>query len=97
MADWKTALEKDGKGRVAKVIAVPPGTEGYEADDDLFPEWDDWLKIEDEGGAPLIDIVEDQEEEVEAPEAEDVEEEEQDEAAEEARDGQATPQTDTDV
>lgn len=97
VADWKTALEKDGKGRVARVIAVPPGTEGYEADDDLFPEWDDWLKIEGEGGAQLIDVGEEQEEELDAPEAEDQAGEEEDEAAEEAGDGQATPQTDTDV
>ena len=41
---WKESLEKNKRGRVAKVIGVP--TE----DDELFPEWDEWLKLEKEGG-----------------------------------------------
>ncbi|KHN96188.1 coatomer beta' subunit [Metarhizium album ARSEF 1941] len=43
--DWKDSLEKSKKGRVAKLIGVP------EDDDDLFPEWDAWLKAETEGGS----------------------------------------------
>lgn len=42
---WKESLEKNKKGRVAKVIAVP----GPEGDEDLFPEWDEWLSLEKEG------------------------------------------------
>ncbi|KAH6971555.1 coatomer WD associated region-domain-containing protein [Ilyonectria sp. MPI-CAGE-AT-0026] len=45
VAEWKENLEKSKKGRVAKLIGVP--TE----DEDLFPEWDAWLKLETEGGA----------------------------------------------
>lgn len=41
---WKESLEKSKKGRVAKLIGVP--TE----DEELFPEWDAWLKLESEGG-----------------------------------------------
>jgi coatomer subunit beta' len=65
---WKESLEKEGKGRVARVLGVPPGTEGSEADDELFPEWSQWLKIEDEGGVKLIDVSEAVEEEVEGDE-----------------------------
>lgn len=42
---WKENLEKNKKGRVAKLIGVPG------EDDELFPEWDEWLKLEKEGGA----------------------------------------------
>jgi coatomer subunit beta' len=56
---WKESLEKDGKGRVSRVIGVPPGTEGLEADEELFPEWEDWLKIEQEGGVKLVDVDDD--------------------------------------
>ncbi|QPH09591.1 hypothetical protein C2857_000476 [Epichloe festucae Fl1] len=43
--EWKEGLEKSKKGRVAKLIGVP------EDDDDLFPEWDAWLRAEREGGS----------------------------------------------
>lgn len=42
---WKESLEKNKKGRVAKVLGLP----GAEGDEDLFPEWDEWLKLEKEG------------------------------------------------
>lgn len=42
---WKESLEKNKKGRVAKVIGLP----GAEGDEELFPEWDEWLKLEKEG------------------------------------------------
>ncbi|KAK7420541.1 Coatomer subunit beta' [Neonectria punicea] len=45
VTEWKEKLEKNKKGRVAKLIGVP--TE----DSDLFPEWDAWLTLEGEGGA----------------------------------------------
>lgn len=42
--EWKEGLEKNKKARVAKLIGVPG------EDEDLFPEWDSWLKLEQEGG-----------------------------------------------
>jgi coatomer subunit beta' len=95
VAAWKSALEKEGKGRVARVIAAPPGTEGCEPDADLFPEWDEYLKIESEGGVKLIDIEGDEEEgdeEVGEVEEEPVEEEEEEEDEED--EAQATPEAD---
>jgi coatomer subunit beta' len=72
VAAWKKSLENDGKGRVARVLGAPPGTDGYDADDDLFPEWEEWLKLEESGGVNLIDVdaEEDAEEEPEAEDAE---------------------------
>ncbi|PGG97145.1 hypothetical protein AJ79_09326 [Helicocarpus griseus UAMH5409] len=60
-AQWKEGLEKSGKGKVARTIGIPPGAgEGIEADEELFPEWDEYLRLETEGGAvktaPLIDV-----------------------------------------
>ena len=65
--EWKEQLEGVGKGRVSRVIGIPPGTEGLEADEELFPEWESWLRIEEEGGVRLVDIEVDggEEEEVE--------------------------------
>ncbi|KAI0132949.1 coatomer WD associated region-domain-containing protein [Xylariales sp. AK1849] len=68
---WKESLEKNKKGRVAKTIGVPVD------DGELFPEWDEWLKLEQEGGAtgeedgvaeeqPVNGEIETEEEEVEA-------------------------------
>ncbi|KAM3563660.1 hypothetical protein MY1884_001129 [Beauveria asiatica] len=48
VTEWKDSLEKSKKTRVAKLIGVPG------QDDDLFPEWDAWLKLEGEGGS-LVD------------------------------------------
>lgn len=42
--EWKASLEKDGKGKVSKLLGVPG------VDTDLFPDWDEYLRIEDEGG-----------------------------------------------
>lgn len=47
---WKESLEGEKKGRVAKTVGVP------EEDAELFPEWDEWLKLESEGGGSLIDV-----------------------------------------
>ncbi|KAI9844844.1 MAG: hypothetical protein M1837_005262 [Sclerophora amabilis] len=59
--DWRQSLDKDSKGKVAKIIGVPPGVEG--ADDDLFPEWDEFLRLEKEGGTTetLVDVGADEE------------------------------------
>ena len=40
---WKEGLESEGKGKVAKIIGVPP-------DEEMFPEWDEYLRLEKEGG-----------------------------------------------
>ncbi|MCJ1401852.1 hypothetical protein MMC11_005069 [Xylographa trunciseda] len=45
---WKEGLEKEAKGKVARIIGVPP--EEGEGDADLFPEWDEYLRMESEGG-----------------------------------------------
>ena len=41
--DWKADLDSKSKGKVARLLGVPG------EDTELFPEWDDWLKLEDEG------------------------------------------------
>lgn len=49
---WKASLEQAGKGKIARLIGVPPGAgEGVATDDDLFPEWDEYLRLEKEGGS----------------------------------------------
>ncbi|KMU80505.1 coatomer subunit beta [Coccidioides immitis RMSCC 3703] len=50
---WKESLEKNGKGKVARTLGVPPGVDG--ADEELFPEWDEYLKLEC-GAGDLIDV-----------------------------------------
>jgi coatomer subunit beta' len=55
---WKESLEKDKKGRVAKTVGVPG------EDEELFPEWEEYLRLESEGGASLIDVNGDADEEV---------------------------------
>jgi len=59
VAEWKESLEKQKKGRVAKAIGVPPNGEG-EGDEDLFPEWNEWLRLEKDGPAEqmLVDVSE---------------------------------------
>lgn len=51
---WKESLDKNKKGRVAKVIGVP----GADGDEDLFPEWDEWLRLEKEGPSVSDDDIE---------------------------------------
>ncbi|PHH78124.1 hypothetical protein CDD82_3197 [Ophiocordyceps australis] len=48
---WKENLERSKRGRVAKLIGVP----GEDAD--LFPEWDAWLKAEENGQEVIDDSV----------------------------------------
>lgn len=45
VASWKESLEKSKKGRVAKILGTPGD------DEELFPEWEEWLRLESEGGA----------------------------------------------
>jgi coatomer subunit beta' len=42
--EWKVSLEKGKKARVARILAAP------REDDELFPEWEEWLRLENEGG-----------------------------------------------
>jgi len=80
VVQWKASLEKTGKGKVSRLIGVPG------EDEEMFPEWDEYLRLEEEGGSheDLIDIndgaedtkteavadAEDAEEEEASPEAE---------------------------
>lgn len=43
---WKESLEKEGKSKVARTIGMPPGAEN--ADEELFPEWEEYLRLENE-------------------------------------------------
>jgi len=60
---WRKELQGSGKGKVAKALAIPPGTEDVAADEDMFPEWEEWLRLEDESKnveqeTNLIDVEE---------------------------------------
>ena len=47
---WKGTLEKSGKNKVSKMLAIPPGPEeGEQGDANLFPEWEESLKLEKDG------------------------------------------------
>jgi len=49
--EWKEALDKEGKGKVSRLLGVPG------QDEDLFPEWDEYIKLEQEGsGAKLVEV-----------------------------------------
>lgn len=89
---WKPGLEKSGKGKVARVLGVPPP----DGDDDMFPEWEEYLRLEREGGshADLIDVSGDADDVPAAKaKANEVEEDEAD-----GVDGElASPQTETEV
>jgi coatomer subunit beta' len=45
VTQWKEHLEKNKKGRVAKALGVPG------EDEELFPEWEEWLRLEKQGPA----------------------------------------------
>ena len=58
VSTWKSGLEKSGKGKVSRMLGMPPAD--GEGDEDLFPEWDEYLKLESEGKTGvLVDDVED--------------------------------------
>ena len=48
---WKADLDTKGKGKVSRLLGVP----GEDAE--LFPEWDDWLKIEEDGVPEINGVV----------------------------------------
>ncbi|CAG8183531.1 unnamed protein product [Penicillium nalgiovense] len=53
VVQWKESLEQSGKTKVARLIGVPPGAPDVTStDDDLFPEWDEYIRLEKEGAVP---------------------------------------------
>lgn len=77
---WKASLEKNKKGRVAKALGVPG------EDDELFPEWEKWLKLEKDGPAATNGTKAEEEEEEEEDEDDDEEEEEEEDDDDEEED-----------
>ena len=80
VTQWKESLEKSKKGRVAKALGMPG------EDEELFPEWEDWLRLEKEGpaGSEETNVEEASEEaEEEDEESEEASEEEDDDEEEE--------------
>ena len=94
---WKSSLESSGKTKVARLIGLPP-TDG-EGDADLFPEWEEYLQIEQEGGniaqENLIDV--DESADTDEIHAETGEAEEDAAPVAAVADGSVSPQTDTAV
>lgn len=94
VAQWKSELEKQGKGKVGRLLGMPPP----DGDDEMFPEWDEYLRLEKEGGAhaDLIDVNGDDADDVPAAKAKAAPVT----ADEEGADGEeelASPQTETEV
>lgn len=47
---WKQSLDAAGKSKIARLIGTPPGAPDAEGtDDDLFPQWGEFLRREKEG------------------------------------------------
>lgn len=69
VVQWKESLEQANKTKVARLIGVPPGAPDVAStDDDLFPEWDEYIQLEKQGVVPeppssesLIDVNADEE------------------------------------
>jgi len=45
---WKEALEKQGKGKAGRLLGIPG------QDEELFPEWDEYIKLEHEGDPAVM-------------------------------------------
>lgn len=60
---WKASLEKENKTKVARLLGQPPAD--GEGDEDMFPEWDEYLRLEREGGTVEDLLVQSDEEEAE--------------------------------
>ena len=50
---WKQGLESAGKGKVARMLGMPPNDDG-EGDGELFPEWNDYLDMEKSGAVETL-------------------------------------------
>lgn len=85
---WKEGLEKENKSKVARLLGCPPHEGG--GDEEMFPEWDEYLRLEKAGGT-VEDLVVQEEEE-----AEDAAEEVVDEEGEEEEDGDGDGNADGD-
>lgn len=55
---WKASLEKGNKSKVARLLGAPP-SDG-EGDEEMFPEWDEYLRLEREGGTVEDLLVQDE-------------------------------------
>lgn len=88
---WKASLEKEQKSKVARLLGTPPHGDG-EGDAEMFPEWDEYLRLEKEGGTVEDLLVQEEEEEAEdadeeiAAGAEEDEEDEEDDEEEDEED-----------
>jgi len=75
---WKAVLEKEGKSKVGRLLGVPP-SEG-EGDDEMFPEWEEYLRLEREGGTvDDLTVAEQEAEDADGAEEEIAEDEEDEE------------------
>jgi coatomer subunit beta' len=54
VAAWKASLEKAGKSKISRILGVPG------EDEEMFPEWDEYLRLESDGASQgnLIDVDE---------------------------------------
>lgn len=77
VAQWKKELDTAGKNKIARLLGVP-------GEDDMFPEWDESLRLEKEGHGQqsLIDVTDD--DETPASPEENEEEDDDEETTEEA-------------
>ena len=89
---WKEGLEKENKGKVARLLGCPPHEGG--GDEDMFPEWDEYLRLEKQGGTVEDLVVQDEEEAEDA--AEEVVDEEGGEQDEGDKDGDGDGDEDED-
>jgi coatomer subunit beta' len=85
---WKATLEKENKSKVARLLGAPPAD--GEGDAEMFPEWEEYLRLEREGGTVEDLLVQDDDEaeaddaaEEEVAEDDDEEEEEEEDDDEE--------------
>ncbi|KAF2489312.1 Coatomer, beta' subunit [Lophium mytilinum] len=71
--EWKAQLEREGKGKVGRTLGVPG------EDEEMFPEFEEWVRLEKSGGAveDLIEVGGEGEEEDQGVPEEEVEVEEE--------------------
>ena len=98
---WKQGLEKAGRGKVGRILGVPPAGRGDEeeedvGDEEMFPEWEEYLRLEKEGGAhaDLIDVNGASDD---VPPAKAKAAPVEADVDEDGEDGEATPQTETEI
>lgn len=79
---WKANLEKENKTKVARLLGQPPAD--GEGDDEMFPEWDEYLRLEREGGTVEDLLIQEDEGEAEDAAEEEIAEDEDEEEEEES-------------